>query len=34
MITGAIVGGVMGFAYSEQCGNWTKGKGFQSNDNV
>jgi hypothetical protein len=34
MITGAIVVSAMGIAYSEQCGNWTKGKGFQSNDNV
>lgn len=34
MITGAIVGSAMGIAYSEQFGNWMKGGGFQSNDNV
>lgn len=34
MITGAIVGGVIGFASSEQFGNMVEGQGFQSNDNV
>ncbi|NLE05703.1 MAG: hypothetical protein GX638_13020 [Crenarchaeota archaeon] len=34
MITGAIVGGAIGFASSEQFGNMVNGQGFRSNDNV
>jgi len=34
MITGVIVGSVLGFASYEQFGNWTNRKVFQCNDNV
>ncbi len=31
---GALIGGAMGFMASEQFGNWVKGKGFASNNQV